>query len=137
MKTKLNIIILSHGEFGFQMYKSAELIIGKIEDIHAFSLTKEMSLGDLITVIDLHIQKLEGKVVILTDLFGGTPNNAAMYLQQKYQCEVVSGMNLPLLLDLVISRDNSDKTLDELLNDCILSGKDAISRQQITEHHSM
>lgn len=131
MKQRINIFLLSHGELGEHLFKSAELIIGKIDDIYAFSLKKEMSIKDLINLVENKIIEINGQVILLTDMFGGTPSNVAMYLKQKYTCEVVSGMNLPLLLDLVISRDNSEKGLEELLDDCVSSGRNAIKRHEM------
>ncbi len=133
MNQKLNIFLLSHGEFGEYLCRSAELIIGEIDDIYSFSLKKNMSISDLILIVENKLKEVNGQNILLTDMFGGTPNNVAMYLKQKYKCEVISGMNLPLLLELVISRDNSNKDLDTLLNDCILSGKNAISRHVVID----
>jgi len=133
MNQKLNLFLLSHGEFSEYLCKSAELIIGEIEYVYTFSLKKDMSISDFILIVENKLKEVNGQSVLLTDMFGGTPNNVAMYLKQIYKCEVISGMNLPLLLDLVISRDNSNKDLDSLLNDCILSGKNAITRHVVTD----
>lgn len=133
MNQKLNLFLLSHGEFSEYLCKSAELIIGEIKDVYTFSLKKDMSISDLILIVENKLKEVNGQSVLLTDMFGGTPNNVAMYLKQKYKCEVISGMNLPLLLELVISRDNSNKDLDTLLNDCILSGKNAINRHVVID----
>lgn len=133
MSERIIIFVLNHGEFGEYMVKSAELIVGKIDDIYAFSLTKEMSIEDLIQQVESKINQLEGTVVLLTDMFGGTPNNVAVYLQQKYHCHVISGMNLPMLLELVIAKNNSDKDIETLIHDAIQAGQQAIIRQELVE----
>lgn len=133
MKNDINVVILTHGEFGESLVQSMKMIIGEVKDIYSFSLKKDMSIGDLIEVVETKIKAFGKYTVILTDLFGGTPNNVAMYLKQKYYCEVISGVNLPMLIDLIISRDNSTKSLEEMLDDCVNSGKLSIIRQKLSE----
>ena len=87
------IFIINHGEFGKALIESAELIAGPLDDIYAFSLKKGMSLEDLIELVEDKL-KTEKNVIILTDLFGGTPNNVAVYLQNKYQFPLISGVNM-------------------------------------------
>ena len=133
MKDVINIFVLNHGEFGEGLIKSAELITGKIEAITAFSLKKEMSLEDLIKEVEGKIKGIEGEVVLLTDMFGGTPNNVAMYLQQKYQCHVITGMNLPMLLELVLARENKSEDMESMIEHCVKVGQQAIKYQKICD----
>ncbi|MDR2878569.1 MAG: PTS sugar transporter subunit IIA [Fusobacteriales bacterium] len=124
------IFIINHGEFGKALIESAELIAGPLDDIYAFSLKKGMSLEDLIELVEDNL-KTEKNVIILTDLFGGTPNNVAVYLQNKYQFPLISGVNLPILLNLVLSRDAAEVDIDSIISDTVVAGKDSIQYQEL------
>ena len=124
------IFIINHGEFGKALIESAELIAGPLDDIYAFSLKKGMSLEDLIELVEDKL-KTEKNVIILTDLFGGTPNNVAVYLQNKYQFPLISGVNLPILLNLVLSRDAAEVDIDSIVSDTVAAGKDSIQYQEL------
>lgn len=117
MSNQFDIVIINHGEFGKALVKSAELIVGPIDNIYVFSLLEKMSLETLIQEVEDCIKKLTEDVIILTDLNGGTPNNAATYLQNKFSCGIVTGMNLPMLLELLMlqnQKQESCKSLTEI-----------------------
>lgn len=105
MERQVSIVILNHGRLGQELIASAEMIIGKISNIQAVSLMHGMSIEEFYKAADQVVSPMEGEVIILTDLFGGTPCNVAMMLQRKYDIRVLCGMNLPMLIDLVNSRD--------------------------------
>ena len=56
---------------------------------------------------------------------GGTPNHAATYLKQKYNCPIITGVNLPMLLELVMMR-NQENNLDMMVEKITQSGKEGI-----------
>ncbi len=126
MSQKLNIIVMNHGEFGTWLIKSAEMIVGEIKDVYAFSLTEGKSIENLIKEVTETFDTLNGETVLLTDMYGGTPNNAALVIQQKYQCRLICGMNLPILLELILIRDRDDVSLDVLIKNCVAAGKKSI-----------
>ena len=101
-----NIIVITHGHFGEEMIKSAEMIIGEIDNIKALSLTPDLSLEDLINKIKTEVAGIEDDVILLTDLFGGTPNNVASYFKQAMNIPVVTGLNLAMLISVIMNRDN-------------------------------
>ena len=114
MSESTHIILLTHGEFGKHLINSAELIIGDIPNIHSFSLTQGMSLKELINNLEETVRPIQERVILLTDLFGGTPNNAALYMNEKYDVSIISGVNLPVLLELATARNDSNKKTKEL-----------------------
>ena len=89
-----------------------------------------MSLEDLIELVEDKL-KMEKNVIVLTDLFGGTPNNVAAYLQNKYQFPLISGVNLPILLNLILSRDAAEVDIDSIVSDTVAAGKDSIQYQEL------
>lgn len=130
---KMNIIILTHGNFGEELIKSAEMIIGRIDDIKSLSLTQDLSLDDLLRLTRDEISGIENDVILMTDLFGGTPNNVASYFNGSMNIPVITGINLPMLISIVMERENVlSKGLNqrnlviESLNKVIIEAKDAI-----------
>ncbi|MFT8884144.1 MAG: PTS sugar transporter subunit IIA [Liquorilactobacillus hordei] len=97
----MKLILASHGPLAGALLASAELIIGKVEDVAAFSLTKEMGPKDLENELDEELLKTDDANVILAlDLLGGTPSNVAVALLAKYPgLEVITGINLPMVIE--------------------------------------
>lgn len=119
MSTSLSILVMNHGRFGEELIASAEMIIGKIEDIHAVSLMPGMSIEEFYEKAEAAVSRNGENTLILTDLFGGTPCNVAMMLRQKYHVKILCGMNLPMLIELVSSKDvygNVEELMDAVLD---------------------
>ena len=121
MSDELTIYIFNHGRFGEELIKSAELITGKINRIQAFSLLPGMSIEDFYEQVKDPIQSNNGKKLILCDLFGGTPCNVAMMMAMQFNVDIVCGVNLPMLIDVVLSR-GAGKTLDKIVYSAIETG---------------
>ena len=90
---KLNIIVGTHGHFGEELVKSAELITGKMEGVRTLSLLPEMSFEDFMKNAEEVLSTTEKPYVVLVDLFGGTPCNVLTVLSKKYNYDIVSGVN--------------------------------------------
>lgn len=109
----VGIVIVSHLNFADAVLKTAELIVGKIEGSRALSLDPKKDVEVLRTEIKDALKEVnsgEG-VIILTDMFGGTPSNLAMSFLSA-DVEVVSGVNLPMLIRMTMEREEKDlKTL--------------------------
>lgn len=134
MEKQVSIVILNHGRLGQELIASAEMIIGKISDIQAVSLLQGMSIEEFYKAADQVVSPLEGEVIIMTDLFGGTPCNVAMMLQQKYHIRVLCGMNLPMLIDLVNSRDmDLCGDMDELIGQVLETARTGIYEPSVSE----
>lgn len=104
----LEIFIFNHGHFGEELIKSAEMIVGKIDNIHSHSLLPGMSIEEFYELSEKSLQKYDGKKIVLCDLYGGTPSNVALMLSEKYNLEIICGVNLGMLIDLVLTSDHSD-----------------------------
>lgn len=93
------LIICTHGEFGKEMIRSAEMIVGKLEGVYSFSLKMGMQPMDFRQqVVDLIEAHPEDQFLCLVDLFGGTPCNMATSIN-KENLEIVSGLNLAMLIE--------------------------------------
>lgn len=103
----IGVLITTHGELGSELIKAAELIKGPIKGILHISVDQTKGLEEIKKEISTAIKKLDqGRgVLILTDLFGGTPSNVSLSFMKEGKVEVVTGVNLPMLLKLTDVRD--------------------------------
>src|SRR5690625_1644853 len=123
--TTKNILVLTDGKFGEELIKSAEMIAGTVENVSALSLMPDMSAEEFRTKTESYLEEIDNEIICLVDLFGGTPSNTIMYLSQKYDMTIVSGVNLPMLLEVYMNLDmNTSEELAEIaLETVIESGK--------------
>jgi len=102
----IGIVLVSHGNLANEFAKTLEHIVGPQENLMTVSLFPDDDIEVKRKEIQDAVQQV-GKnqgVVILTDMFGGTPSNLAHSLLKGQNVEIVAGMNLPLLIKLVSSR---------------------------------
>ena len=102
----IGLVLVSHGNLASEFAKTLEHIVGPQENLITVSLFPEDDMEKKRKEIQDAVQKVENHhgVVILTDMFGGTPSNLAHSLLEDRNVEIVAGMNLPLLIKLVSSR---------------------------------
>lgn len=118
-----SIIVLSHGDLANGLKDTMMMILGEQEDTYFISFTPSDSVEDFekrVKVIFNSIDK-ENQVLILTDLYGGTPNHVAtaLKLEQPQRVEVVSGVNMPLLMTAVLSKSmNLSDSIDHIIAEC-------------------
>lgn len=112
---KFNIVIGTHGKFGEELVKSAEMIAGKMDNVECRSLLSEYSFEEYMHKVDETLNKKEGFTLVLVDLYGGTPCNVFTVLSKKYHYHVLTGLNLPLLIDLYLKLTNLDEVNEEAL----------------------
>ncbi len=98
----IGVLITTHGNLGSELIKAAELIRGSLKGIIHVSIDQTKGVEDLKKEISTAIKKLDqGRgVLILTDLFGGTPSNISLSFLKEGKVEVITGVNLPMLLKL-------------------------------------
>lgn len=98
----IGVLITTHGNLGSELIKAAELIRGSLKGIVPISVDQTNGVEDLKKEISTAIKKLDqGQgILILTDLFGGTPSNISLSFIKEGKVEVITGVNLPMLLKL-------------------------------------
>ena len=98
----IGVLLTTHGNLGSELIKAAELIRGSLKGIVHVSVDQTKGVEDLKKEISSAIKKLDqGQgVLILTDLFGGTPSNISLSFLKEGKVEVITGVNLPMLLKL-------------------------------------
>lgn len=123
---KPNLIVMSHGKLAYEIMESAKMILGDISGYEIVSMLDEDGFEITSKKLQKSIDKLgTNDILILVDLYGGTPFNVAnIYSQKGNNITLISGMNLAMILEYFSS--NTEK-LDVLVNEIIKAGKDNIS----------
>jgi len=95
-------VVVTHGQLATELLASAEMIIGPIAHIAAISIGWHDDVDAAREEIERSIARVsEGRgVLILTDMFGGTPTNIASMFFVEGEVEVVTGVNLPMVIKL-------------------------------------
>ena len=101
-------LITTHGNLGDELIKSVELIKGRLENTMHICIDQTKDVEDLKKEISNAIKKLDkgNGVLILTDLFGGTPSNISLSFMKEGKVEVLTGVNLPMMLKLSEAKGN-------------------------------
>lgn len=123
----ISVIVGTHGMFSEEILKSAEMIFGVQENIGSVTFKPGEGVEALVEKYNNLIEKLDYSdgVLFMVDLFGGSPFNAASLIAMKHEnMEIVTGVNLPMILEVLGSRDSS--SISELLKIAENSGKEAI-----------
>jgi PTS system mannose-specific IIA component len=96
----IGVVVATHGKLAEELIRTAEAVVGKIEQIAPVSIVA--AAPDVRADLKAAIQKVdqgEG-VLLLTDIYGGSPTNLCLSFLTERQVEVVTGVNLPMLLQL-------------------------------------
>jgi len=98
----VGVLVVTHGHLANELVAAAELIVGEITHIVPVSIGWHVDVTESKKDIEQAIQTVgQGKgVIILTDMFGGTPSNIALSLLRKGEIEIVTGVNLPMVIKL-------------------------------------
>lgn len=103
----IGIVIVTHCNLGQELIKAAEFIVGNLKQIKAVSLNPQDEVDSLRGKILRAIEEVDGGegVILLTDMFGGTPSNISLSFLSEGNVEVVTGVNLPMLVGLAAKRE--------------------------------
>lgn len=106
----VGIIIVAHCCLAEEFLKSLKSIVGETEGFEAVNMDNFSDSDAIRREIEKAIKKVDvGKgVLIFTDMFGGTPSNMSLSFLKDDKVEVISGVNLPMLLKVYTMRENSD-----------------------------
>lgn len=117
----IGLVLISHGNLAHEMKAAMEHVVGEQEAVETVAIfpqdDMEKRRSEIIEKIDA-VNKGQG-VVVLTDMFGGTPSNLAISIMEKKNIEVLAGMNLPMLIKLAQVRATAS------VNEAAISAQDA------------
>jgi len=119
----IGIVVVTHGHFAAELVNAARTIVGDIPRIAAVSIGWSDDVSAAREAIARALEDVGGEgSLILTDMFGGTPTNVSLpFLSPRV--EIVTGVNLPMLIKLTSLRDGTLAEVARLVRD---QGKDAI-----------
>jgi PTS system mannose-specific IIA component len=123
----IGLLIVTHCDLGKELVSAAEFIVGKLEAVETVSINEASDSERILKKIEAKISTLdqgEG-VLILTDMFGGTPSNLSLSFLEKDSIEVLTGVNLPMII--AIAQNRNRLKLDELAEKAQEAGKMSIS----------
>ncbi|KAA0258200.1 PTS sugar transporter subunit IIA [Deferribacter autotrophicus] len=124
----IGIVILTHGSLGLALLKTAEMILGKKDKVEILPVQSGSSLNDIAGVLEECIIKYrKDGLLILTDMFGGSPSNIAMAYIGEEKVDVVTGVNLPMLIKALTLREETND-VQEIARKVVERGKDSIKR---------
>jgi len=123
----IGIVIVSHGNLAAESLRILEHIVGKQKNIETISIESNDSINERRLDLLKSIKNVDSGngVIILSDMFGGTPSNIAISALKKSKIEVIAGFNLPMLITLVSEREKS--TLDSAINNAQDAGRKYIT----------
>jgi PTS system mannose-specific IIA component len=107
-------VIVSHGKLGEELLNALTIILGEALNIEAISIGWYDDVEDSRKKINQSLKRVDQKsgVVIFTDMFGGTPSNLSFSFQKDDQVEIITGVNLPMLIKFVsLQRSNNLKAV--------------------------
>jgi PTS system mannose-specific IIA component len=109
----IGILLVTHGRLADELVSALEHVVGGQEKIATVCIGPEDDMEKRRAEILESITKTDdgGGVILLTDMFGGTPSNLAISVMDKANVEVIAGVNLPMLIKLASVRTNN--SIDE------------------------
>lgn len=124
----VGIAVISHGQLCEGIMNSVEMVAGNAEQLGILSLKPGMSPDVYREDLKKMIETLDtgDGVLVLADLLGGTPFNSSAMLSENMKIQIVTGMNMPMLVSLVLERAEED-TLDDLAQRAVEEGKNGIN----------
>jgi len=106
----VGLLIITHCRLGQELLEAAEFILGSLEDVDYVLIDTSKDSDTVRGFIEEKIQSLDqgNGVLVLTDMFGGTPSNLALSFLQQDKVEVVTGVNLPMVIAVAQNREQND-----------------------------
>jgi PTS system mannose-specific IIA component len=123
----IGLLIVCHCDLGKELLSAVELIVGSLEAAESISITPSTDSEEILKTIAERVKALNrgGGVMILTDMFGGTPCNVSLSFLKKGTVEVLTGVNLPMVI--AIAQHRHQLSLEELGAKALEEGKRSIA----------
>ena len=121
------VITLTHGLFGEELLRAAEMIVGKQDKVEVLSIQGNVSMNEASLKLEEIIKKYpDDGCLVFTDMFGGSPSNIAIAYLDYENLEVVSGLNLAMLLKTFTMRMDSENSLEDVARQAAQAGIESI-----------
>ena len=112
----VGVILVTHTDYGSSLLKAAEFILGPLVNCASVGVDGAQEVDSTVRTLREAVASLDkgAGVLVLTDMFGGTPTNLSLSLLAKGKLEVVTGVNLPMVLKVLTTRQLA---LDQLASE--------------------
>ena len=106
----IGVVVVTHGQLATELVNAAETIVGDLPQFAAVSIGWHDDVDDAREEIKQAIARVQGPegVLILTDMFGGTPSNLGLTFLEADKVEVITGVNLPMLIKLAGAKKSAN-----------------------------
>lgn len=123
----VGIIVVTHGTLSEGIVDAAELITGPVTQVETLSLRREDNVNDLNAAFLAALDRVDtgDGVLVLADLLGGSPCNIASMNLRERSYRVLSGVNLPMFIEALSSRDSAGSA-EELQTACQEAGAQGV-----------
>ena len=123
----IGLVLVTHGQLAVEFRAAMEHVVGPQENVEAIAIGPDDDMEQRRTDIMEAIVRAEtgSGVILLTDMFGGTPSNLAISVMESARVEVLAGVNLPMLIKLASVREN--KELKQAAEDAAEAGRKYIN----------
>jgi len=122
----IGLLLVAHAGVARELLSAAEMIVGKLELAETVGIDKDASAATVMDSIKEAVARVsEDGAIIMTDMFGGTPSNMSISFLKEGQVEVLTGVNLPMLIRFTQERERC--SVGELALKLKDSGREGIS----------
>jgi PTS system mannose-specific IIA component len=106
----IGVVVVTHGQLATELLNATEMIVGDLPRFAAVSIGWHDEVNDAREDIAEAIERVRGDegVLLLTDMFGGTPSNLGLTFLEADRVEVITGVNLPMLIKLASLQSSQD-----------------------------
>ena len=120
----IGLVLVTHAGLAEELLAAAEMIVGKIEKAESVSIKPDAKVDGIMADITGAIENVSGEgVIIMTDMFGGTPSNMSLSFLEDDKVEVLTGVNLPMVIKFVSERTRVGVSeLAQRLKECGVEG---------------
>lgn len=123
----MKVIAVSHGSYSKGLFDSVQMLVGEQENFVAYGLFPEQTVSTLTEQLEEEVKKTPKgeEILFLTDLFHGSPFNAVVSLMRNYQFYHITGINLPLTVEVMMGR-YADKSAEEICKGILGTAPDTV-----------
>ena len=122
----VGVVVVTHGQLATELLNAAEMIVGDLPRFTAVSIGWHDDVDAARDIIERAVIKVDrgNGVLVLTDMFGGTPSNLGLTFLEAGRVEVITGVNLPMLIKL--AKTPGKRNVQELAREMCEHGRAAI-----------
>lgn len=122
----IGLVLVAHAGVASELLAAAEMIVGNLELAEAVGIAKDASAATVMASIKEAVASVSAEgAIIMTDMFGGTPSNMSLSFLDEGRVEVLTGVNLPMLIRFTQERERC--SVGELALKLKDSGREGIS----------